>query len=91
MVDWDPKEAGYAEGYDHLAILALAVEAVKEQQRTIEDLRDQVRILQQEVKRLDPTQLLRFGHPQNHLYAISRKQQRAGTFYIGTSSDGGKT
>ena len=41
VVDWDPKEEGYAEGYDHLAILALAVEAVKEQQRTIEQLRGQ--------------------------------------------------
>jgi hypothetical protein len=29
-VDWDQTEAGYAEGYDHLAILALTVEAVKE-------------------------------------------------------------
>lgn len=30
VVDWDRYEAGYAEGYDHLAILALAVEAIKE-------------------------------------------------------------
>jgi len=41
LVDWDPKAEGYAEGYDHLAILALAVQAVKEQQRTIERLREQ--------------------------------------------------
>jgi hypothetical protein len=46
VVDWDPAEEGYAEGYDQTAILALAVEAVKEQQeiidgqqRTIEQLR----------------------------------------------------
>ena len=39
VVDWDTKEAGYAEGYDHLAILALNVQATKEQQREIEQLR----------------------------------------------------
>jgi hypothetical protein len=40
-VDWDKAEPGYAEGYDHLAILALAVETVKEQQKTIEAMKEQ--------------------------------------------------
>lgn len=30
VVDWDEKEAGYAEGYDQTAILALTVQAIKE-------------------------------------------------------------
>jgi malate synthase len=30
VVDWDKAEPGYAEGYDHISILALAVQAVKE-------------------------------------------------------------
>jgi hypothetical protein len=37
-MDSDRTEPGYAEGYDHLAILALAVQAVKEQQTRIEVL-----------------------------------------------------
>jgi len=48
VVDWDPKEAGYAEGYDHLAILALAVEAVKEQQKTIEQQQGEIEQLRTE-------------------------------------------
>jgi hypothetical protein len=32
VVDWDKAEPGYAEGYDQISILALAVQAVKEQQ-----------------------------------------------------------
>jgi hypothetical protein len=36
VVDWDKAEPGYAEGYDQTAILALTVEAVKEQQKTVE-------------------------------------------------------
>jgi hypothetical protein len=59
VVDWDEKEEGYAEGYDQTAILALAVEAVKEQQSEIEQLRtenrgmrEEIRALQQIVKRL---------------------------------------
>jgi len=38
VVDWDKAEPGYAEGYDHLAILALSVQALKEQQTRIEQL-----------------------------------------------------
>jgi hypothetical protein len=38
VVDWDKAEAGYAEGYDHVAILALAVQAIKEQQSKIQQL-----------------------------------------------------
>jgi hypothetical protein len=41
VVDWDKAEPNYAEGYDQTAILALTVEAVKEQQRTIEKLTTQ--------------------------------------------------
>jgi hypothetical protein len=38
IVDWDKAEPGYAEGYDHLAILALTVQAIKEQQATMQEL-----------------------------------------------------
>jgi hypothetical protein len=38
VVDWDKNEPGYAEGYDPTAILALAVQALKEQQMRIERL-----------------------------------------------------
>ena len=48
IVDWDKAELGYAEGYDHVAILALAVQALKElaernseQQSTIEVMKEQ--------------------------------------------------
>ena len=52
VVDWDPKEAGYAEGYDHLAILALTVQAIKELKAENESLRDEIISLQQTVKQL---------------------------------------
>jgi ribosomal protein L9 len=42
VVDWDKAEPGYAEGYDHLVILALAVQAVKEQQTTIQGQQTQI-------------------------------------------------
>ena len=41
VVDWDKAEPGYAEGYDHLAILALATQAIKEQQSTIQQLQEE--------------------------------------------------
>jgi len=53
VVDWDAKEVGFAEGYDHLAILALAVEAVKEQQREIEQLRTENKSLQERIEALE--------------------------------------
>jgi len=60
VVDWDSKEEGYAEGYDQTAIIALAVEAVKEQQKTIEQqqaqigtMHEEIRTLQDAVKRLN--------------------------------------
>ena len=56
VVDWDKAEPGYAEGYDHLAILALAVEAVKEQQtqisqqqETIQQLLERITALEQKI------------------------------------------
>jgi hypothetical protein len=59
VVDWDKAEPGYAEGYDHLAILALAVQAVKElatrnskQQTEIDALRLEIKQLGQTLKRL---------------------------------------
>ncbi len=59
IVDWDEAEPGYAEGYDHLAILALTVEAIKEQQKEIEQLKvvikeqsDDIRTLHETVKGL---------------------------------------
>ena len=48
VVDWDKNEEGYAEGYDPIAILALAVEAVKEQERTIDQLQDRIRKLERQ-------------------------------------------
>jgi hypothetical protein len=42
VVDWDRNEIGYAEGYDHLAILALAVQAIKQQESTIEHLLERI-------------------------------------------------
>jgi uncharacterized protein YceH (UPF0502 family) len=67
VVDWDQKEPGYAEGYDHLAILALSVQALKEQQTRIEQLatrnsehQSTIQQLQEEVRllksRLDATE-----------------------------------
>jgi hypothetical protein len=47
VVDWDKTEAGYAQGYDHVAILALAVQALKEQQTQIEGLRSEIKELKQ--------------------------------------------
>jgi FtsZ-binding cell division protein ZapB len=38
VVDWDKTEPGYAEGYDQTAILAVSVQALKEQQTRIEQL-----------------------------------------------------
>jgi hypothetical protein len=46
VVDWDQKEPGYAEGYDHQAILALAVEAIRDQQKTIEQLQHRIAVLE---------------------------------------------
>jgi FtsZ-binding cell division protein ZapB len=48
VVDWDQDEVGYAEGYDPLAIIALTVEAVKEQQRTFEEQQRTIERLQAE-------------------------------------------
>jgi len=45
IVDWDTTEPGYAEGYDHLAILALSVAALKEQQATILQQQREIRKL----------------------------------------------
>jgi hypothetical protein len=42
IVDWDKAEPGYAEGYDHVAILALAVQSIREQQKQIEALRSEI-------------------------------------------------
>jgi len=42
IVDWDRAEPGYAEGYDHLAILALAVQAIKTLSAQVEQLRAEV-------------------------------------------------
>jgi hypothetical protein len=50
IVDWDKAELGYAEGYDHVAILALAVQALKEQQTQIEELRSEIKELKRIVK-----------------------------------------
>ena len=57
VVDWDRKEPGYAEGYDHLAILALSVQAVKElatrnskQETTIQQLQERIAVLERTVK-----------------------------------------
>ena len=50
IVDWDKAEPGYAEGYDHVAILALAVQALKEQQTQIEELRSEIKELKRIVK-----------------------------------------
>jgi hypothetical protein len=52
VVDWDEKEEGYAEGYDHLAILALVVEAVKEQQAEIEQLKAENKTLREVTERI---------------------------------------
>jgi hypothetical protein len=42
VVDWDQNAAGYAEGYDHLAILALAVETIKQLIERIEKVERQI-------------------------------------------------
>jgi hypothetical protein len=52
VVDWDPAEAGYAEGYDQTAILALAVQAIKELKAENQSMREEIRTLQQTVKQL---------------------------------------
>ena len=52
VVDWDKAEAGYAEGYDHVAVLALAVQAIKEQQATIQQLQERTAFLEKTVKQL---------------------------------------
>ena len=49
VVDWDSKEAGYAEGYDHLAILALTVQAIKELEAENSSLRDRIEILERKL------------------------------------------
>ncbi len=53
IVDWDKAEPGYAEGYDHLAILALAVEAIKELAEKNSTLREENKELQDEIKTLN--------------------------------------
>jgi FtsZ-binding cell division protein ZapB len=62
IVDWDKAEAGYAEGYDHVAILALTVQALKEQQKhisehqsTIQQLREHNEKLQERIAILERT------------------------------------
>jgi hypothetical protein len=54
VVDWDKAEAGYAEGYDHVAVLALAVQAIKELQEQFknekEKLHERIEILERTVK-----------------------------------------
>lgn len=50
IVDWDKAEPGYAEGYDHIAILALAVQAMKEQQTQIQRLLERIASLEQNMK-----------------------------------------
>lgn len=59
VVDWDKAEPGYAEGYDHLAILALSVQAMKElaargaeQQRQIELMKEQYEYFKDENEKL---------------------------------------
>ena len=52
VVDWDKAEPGYAEGYDHLAILALAVQAVKEQQTTVQEQQKQISEHQSTIQQL---------------------------------------
>ncbi len=68
VVDWDRAEPGYAEGYDHLAILAVAVQAIKEltttnneqqaqigeQKAAIEQLEERTAFLERIIKRLAP-------------------------------------
>jgi FtsZ-binding cell division protein ZapB len=62
IVDWDKAEAGYAESYDHVAILALTVQALKEQQKqisehqsTIQQLREHNEKLQERIAILERT------------------------------------
>jgi len=69
VVDWDAKEVGFAEGYDHLAILALAVEAVKEQQREIEQLRAENNTLRERVE----DQQQRIEQQQQRLEVLERR------------------
>jgi hypothetical protein len=52
VVDWDKAEPGYAEGYDQISILALAVQAVKEQQATIQEQQRQIDELRAEIMEL---------------------------------------
>jgi FtsZ-binding cell division protein ZapB len=49
VVDWDRNEPEYAEGYDQTAILALAVEALKEQERQIDRLQYENNALREEL------------------------------------------
>jgi len=53
VVDWDKAEEGYAQGYDHVAILALAVQALKEQQSTIQEQQSTIQQLQEEFKNVN--------------------------------------
>jgi hypothetical protein len=62
IVDWDKAEAGYAESYDHVAILALAVQAVKElatqnsaQQAQIEAMKNENEKLNERIATLERT------------------------------------
>lgn len=52
VVDWDKAEAGYAEGYDHVAILALAVQAVREQQTQINEQQSKIQQLEKLQERI---------------------------------------
>ena len=67
VVDWDEKEEGYAEGYDQTAILALAVEAVKEQQGTIEQQQRKIEQLETELRD-------RIENQQQRIEALEQKQ-----------------
>jgi hypothetical protein len=69
VVDWDEKEEGYAEGYDQTAILALAVEAVKEQQSEIEQLRTENNTLREKIEK----QQQGFEEQQQRIEVLERK------------------
>jgi intracellular sulfur oxidation DsrE/DsrF family protein len=55
VVDWDKTEEGYAEGYDQTAILALAVQAVREQQVQISQQQGEIEQLRTENSTLRET------------------------------------
>jgi hypothetical protein len=53
IVDWDKTEPGYAGGYDHVAILALAVQAVREQQTQISEQQSKIQQLLERIATLE--------------------------------------